>query len=47
MVHKLCLGLQMNNGQNNKFALFEVKGGISKVIDDRVVLVDILGKFEE
>lgn len=46
VVRKLCLGLQVENGVNNKFALFEVKGNISKVIDDRTILVDILGKFE-
>ena len=46
VVRKLCLGLQMENGHNNKFALFEVQGKISKVVDDRTVLVDILGKFE-
>ena len=28
------------------FALFEVCGDESKVIDDRTILVDILGKFE-
>ena len=46
MVRKLCLGLQMENGHNNKFALFEVQGNVSRVIDDRTILVDILGKFE-
>ena len=46
VVRKLCLGLQMENGHNSKFALFEVKGSISRVIDDRTILVDILGKFE-
>lgn len=46
VVKKLCLGLQMNNGHDNKFALFEVRGKVSRVVDDRTVLVDILGKFE-
>lgn len=46
VVRKLCLGLQMENGTNNRFALFEVKAGTSIVIDDRTILVDILGKFE-
>ena len=46
VVRKLCLGLQVENGVNNKFALFEVKGSISRVIDDRTILVDILAKFE-
>jgi len=45
-VRKLCLGLQVENGVNNKFGLFEVKGDVSRVIDDRTILVDILGKFE-
>lgn len=36
----------MDNDHNNKFALFEVKGKVSRVIDDRTVLLDILGKFE-
>ena len=40
------MGLQIENGVNNKFALFEVKGNMSRVIDDRINLVDILGKIE-
>ncbi len=40
------MGLQVENGINNKFSLFEVKGNVSRMIDDRVILVDILGKFE-
>ena len=40
------MGLQMDNGHNNKCALFEVQGSVSRVVDDRTVLVDILGKFE-
>ena len=46
IVSKLCTGLQIDNGRNNKFALFEVKGNAARVIDDRTALVDILGKFE-
>ena len=46
VVQKLCLGLQIS-GENNRFALFEVCGSVSKVIDDRTILVDILGKFEK
>ena len=45
VVQKLNLGLRIS-GENNRFALFEVYGTISKVIDDRTILVDILGKFE-
>ena len=45
MVQKLCLGLQIT-GENNKFALFENNGDVFKVIDDRVVLADVLGKFD-
>ena len=45
VVQKLCLGLQIT-GENNKFALFENNGDVFKVIDDRVVLADVLGKFD-
>ena len=45
VVQKLSLGLQISR-ENNMFALFEVGGSESKVIDDRTILVDILGKFE-
>jgi len=44
-VQKLSLGLRIT-GENNRFALFEVCGNVSKVIDDRTILADILGKFE-
>ena len=45
VVQKLCLGLQIRE-ENNKFALFENNGDIFKVIDDRVGLADVLGKFD-
>lgn len=44
-MQKLSLGLHIT-GENNRFALFEVCGNVSKVIDDRTILADILGKFE-
>ena len=45
VVQKLCLGLQIAQ-ENNRFALFEVGLKESRVIDDKTILVDILGKFE-
>ena len=45
VVQKLCLGLQISQ-ENNRFALFEVGTRESRVIDDKTILVDILGKFE-
>ena len=45
VVQKLCLGLQIAQ-ENNRFALFEVSSKESRVIDDKTILVDILGKFE-
>ena len=32
--------------ENNKFALFEMCSKEVKVIDDRTILADVLGKFE-
>uniref|UniRef100_A0A1X7T799 PH domain-containing protein n=1 Tax=Amphimedon queenslandica TaxID=400682 RepID=A0A1X7T799_AMPQE len=45
VVKKLSLGLQIGSG-NNRFALFEEYAGNFRVIDDRVVLADVLAKFE-
>ena len=41
----LTLGLKVST-DNNRFALFESCGQQSKVIDDRTILADILGKFD-
>ena len=41
----LTLGLKVST-ENNRFALFESCGQQSKVIDDRTILADILGKFD-
>ena len=45
VVKTLTLGLKVST-ENNRFALFEQCGRQSKVIDDRTILPDILGKFE-
>ena len=34
------------SSENNRFALFELCGRKVKVIDDRTILADVLGKFE-
>ena len=34
------------SAENNRFALFELCGRQVKVIDDRTILADVLGKFE-
>ena len=41
----LTLGLKVSS-ENNRFALFETCGRQVKVIDDRTILADVLGKFE-
>jgi myosin X len=45
VVKTLTLGLKVST-ENNRFALFEQCSHQSKVIDDRTILADILGKFE-
>jgi myosin X len=45
VVQTLTLGLKVSS-ENNRFALFELCGRKVKVIDDRTILADVLGKFE-
>ena len=45
VVQTLTLGLKVS-AENNRFALFEMCGRQVKVIDDRAILADVLGKFE-
>ena len=46
VVQTLTLGLNVST-ENNKFALFELRGSEFKVVDDRTILADVLGKFEK
>ncbi|XP_065839578.1 unconventional myosin-X-like [Oscarella lobularis] len=45
VVHKLSLGIGVMDSKN-RFALFEQCGELSKAIEDRAVIADILAKFE-
>eukprot|EP00118_Oscarella_pearsei_P013163 m.102222 g.102222 ORF g.102222 m.102222 type:complete len:1858 (+) comp37156_c0_seq6:100-5673(+) len=45
VVHKLSLGIGVMDSKN-RFALFEQCGELSKAIEDRAVVADILAKFE-
>ena len=45
VVQTLTLGLKVS-AENNRFALFETCGRQWKVIDDRTILADVLGKLE-
>ena len=45
VVQTLTLGLNVSQ-ENNRFALFELCGRQVKVVDDRTILADVLGKFE-
>ena len=45
VVQTLAMGLNVSV-ENNRFALFELQGAETKVIDDRTILADVLGKFE-
>lgn len=44
-MHKLSLGIGVQNSKNH-FALFEQCGDVYKAMEDRVVIADILAKFE-
>ena len=44
-MHKLSLGIGVNDSKN-RFALFEQCGDVYKSMEDRVVIADVLAKFE-
>jgi myosin X len=44
-VHKLSLGIGVSTSKN-RFALFEQCGDVYKSMEDRVVIADVLAKFE-
>jgi myosin X len=45
VVHKLSLGIGVSTSKN-RFALFEQCGDVYKSMEDRVVIADVLAKFE-
>lgn len=44
-MHKLSLGIGVHDSKNH-FALFEQCGDVYKAMEDRVVIADVLAKFE-
>ena len=45
VVRRLCIGLGITQN-NNKFALFEISRDISKFIEDKTIVADVLSKHE-